>query len=135
MALSGGGITTSDPVSEIPESRKELLGFIRPDEQAHAEMPFLLDGKQEIVITHKLHDWNLLYVLNPTDHPVDVIYKMDELFGKEALFQYRFSFNDGKTVESEKISYFSDSIAPHDSVLLFVTEKPLKEKPTNLWHR
>lgn len=135
QALSGGVITTSDPVSEIPESRKELLEFIRPDEQAHAEMPFLLDGKQEIVITHKLHDWNLLYVLNPTDHPVDVIYKMDELFGKEALFQYRFNFNDGKTIESEKISYFSDSIAPHDSVLLFVTEKPLKEKPTNLWHR
>lgn len=136
QALSGGVITTSDPVTEISDNRKKLLEFIRPtDERVHGEMPFLTENRKEMVITHKLNDWNLLYVLNPTDHPIDVFYRIDELFGTKALFQYRFNLNDGKAVESEKISYFSDSIAPHDSVLLFVTEKPLTERPTNLWHR
>ena len=135
QALSGGVITTSDPVERLPERRRELLDFIKPDEKVKAEMPFLVKDREEIVITHKLHAWNLLYVLNPTDHPINVFYKTDELFGAKALFQYRFNFNDGKAIESEKISYFSDSIAPHDSVLLFVTEKPLTERPTNMWHR
>ena len=136
QALSGGIITTSDPVDSLPEDRRKLLEFIKPgDDRVHADLPFLTNGDEEMVITHKLNDWNLLFVLNPTDHPVKVLCKLDEIFGAEALFQYRFNFDDGELIESEKISYFSDSIAPHDSVLLFITEEPLHEKPSNLWCR
>lgn len=98
-------------------------------------MPFLTNDRKEIVIRHKLHDWNLLFVLNPTDQPIDVFYKMDDLFGEKALFQYRYAYNDDMHVESENCSYFSDSIAPHESVLLFITEEPLRDKPSNLWRR
>ena len=135
QAVSGGVITTSDPVSALPEKRRELLNFIKPSGKVHAELPLLTENREEIVITHKLHDWNLLYVLNPADHPVNVFYKLDELFGAKALFQYRFNIEDGKSIESEKISYFSDSISPHESVLLFITEEPLTEKPANMWGR
>ena len=132
QALSGGIITTSDPISELSEDRRKLLDFIRPGSRVHAQMPFLTEGRDEIVITHNLPDWNLLYILNPTSQPLKVSYRLDELFGGRAIFQYRFNWNDDKIL-SEKCSCFSDSLAPHESVLLFITEEPMNVKPSNLW--
>ncbi len=135
QALSGGIITTSDPVQKLSDSRRGLLEFIKPDKRVSAGMPFLTDGREEIVITHQLSDWNLLYVLNPTGHPLKVDIRTDALFGTEALFQYRFDRNDVSGTVSEKSSCFSDILAPHGSALLFVTEEPLTVKPSNLWCR
>lgn len=135
QALSGGIITTSDPVQKLSESRRKLLEFIKPDKRVSAGMPFLTDGREEIVITHQLPDWNLLYVLNPTGHPLKVDIRTDALFGTEALFQYRFDRSDETGVVSEKSSCFSDILAPHGSALLFITEEPLTVKPSNLWCR
>jgi hypothetical protein len=60
---------------------------------------------------------------------------MDELFGTEAFFQYRFDWNGGDVAASVKSEIFTDTLAPHASVLLFLTEVPMKEKPSNLWCR
>lgn len=135
QALSGGIITTSDPVTQLGEDRRRLLGFIRPDKKHSADMPYLTDDREEIVITHSLIDWNLLYVLNPTDHPMRICYRMDELFGTEAFFQYRFDWNGGDVTASGRCESFSDTLAPHTSALVFLTEEPLTEKPSNLWCR
>lgn len=86
QALSGGVITTSDPVQKLTEDRKRLLELIKPKDRVMANMPYLGNDREEIVITHHLHDWDLLYVLNPTAHPLKVDIKMDELFGPEAFF-------------------------------------------------
>ena len=134
QALSGGIITTSDPVERLTDKRKELLKFIRPAGRVSAQMPYLEDDREEIVITHQLHDWDLLYVLNPTDHPLKVDIRTDELFGSKALFQYRFDrYDDG--IAAEKSSCFSDILASHESALLFITEEPLTARPSNLWGR
>ena len=135
QALSGGIVTTSDPVHELAQSRRDLLDFIRPDEAVRAGFPYLADEREEIVITHTLHDWNLLYALNPSDHPISVHYDLAEIFGTRALFQYRLSREDDDVIMPGRGSFFSGVLAPHESVLLFITEEPLTVKPTDLWHR
>jgi hypothetical protein len=137
QALSGGIITTSDPVCRLSEDRKNLLDFIKPgSERVRADFPLITDDtSEEILITHNLIDWNLLFVLNPTDHPIRICHRMDELFGNEAFFQYRFDWNGGDVAASVKSEIFTDTLAPHSSVLLFLTEMPMNEKPSNLWCR
>lgn len=135
QALSGGIITTSDPVEKLPEDRMELLNLIRPTGRVRAMFPYLSEQREELVITHNLYDWDLLYVLNPSDHPLRVHLRMDELFGTEALFQYRYNRNDSGTITSEKKTCFDDILEPHGSALLFITKEPLREKPCSLWHR
>ncbi|MBQ6314966.1 MAG: alpha-galactosidase [Mogibacterium sp.] len=134
QALSGGIITTSDPVHLLSEDRKDLLRFIRPAGRVHAGMPCLTSDGEDLVITHHLSDWNLFYVLNPTGHTLKIHYDLAELFGT-GTFQYRFNWDDGDTIVSESCSYLSDAIGPHDSVLLFITREPMKVKPSNLWGR
>ncbi|MBQ6456883.1 MAG: alpha-galactosidase [Mogibacterium sp.] len=134
QALSGGIITTSDPVTQLSQDRQKLLSFIRPDGRVHAEFPFLTEDREEIVITHFLPDWNLFYVLNPTDHLLRIHYDLEDLFGHET-FQYRFDWNDEDLIVSEKSSCFSETLGPHESALLFITEEPMAVKPSNLWGR
>ena len=134
QALSGGIITTSDPLTQISPERRRLLDFIKPAGRVHAEFPFLTEDREEIVITHYLSDWNLFYVLNPTDHSLRIHYDLPELFGTET-FQYRFRKNDESRIVSENCSCFSGTLAPHESALLFITEGPMTVKPSNLWGR
>ncbi|MBE6042501.1 MAG: hypothetical protein E7220_08305 [Clostridiales bacterium] len=135
QAVSGGIITTSDPVYRLSEERRQLLEFIRPTVRETAEFPFLTEDREEIVITHILNDWNLLYVMNPTQHPLRVHFSMEELFGTEALFQYRFEWTDGEKSCPGSSTCFSETLAPHDSVLLFLTEEPMNGRPSNIWDR
>ncbi len=134
QALSGGIITTSDPVLDISQERRQLLDFIKPHAKASANFPLLTEDREEIVITHYLPDWNLFYVLNPTDHLLRIHYDLAEMFGTET-FQYRFDWDDDDLIVSEKCSCFSDTLAPHESALLFITEGPMTAKPSNLWSR
>ena len=135
QAFSGGVITTSDPVEKLPADRIELVGLIRPDCRVIADFPFITEGRKELVITHHLNDWDLLYVLNPSEHPLRVHLRMDELFGTEALFQYRYNRKDSGNITSEKKTCFDDILEPHGSALLFITKEPLREKPCSLWRR
>ena len=135
QALSGGIITTSDPVEKLPADRIELLKLIKPEYRVIADCPFITDDREELVITHHLNDWDLLYVLNPSERPLQVHIRMDELFGSEALFQYRYNRNDGGIITSEKKTCFDDILEPHGSALLFITKEPLREKPCSLWRR
>lgn len=135
QALSGGIITTSDPVARLSPKRKRLLRFIEPSGIATPAFPYLTDGADEIIMTHQLSDWNLVFAFNPTEHPVKVCFRLDELFGDKGWFQYRYDGEEGGTAESVRENDFLDILAPHDSLLLFVTEEALREKPANLWHR
>ncbi|MBR1743993.1 MAG: hypothetical protein IJ733_19445, partial [Lachnospiraceae bacterium] len=135
QALSGGVVTTSDPVMRLSEDRRRWLSFIRPRNKVHAEFPYLTRGAEEMVIIHRLEDWNLVFAINPTEHPVKVFFELEELFGEKNWYLYRYAWDDGREVRSEKRKDFFDVLLPHDSVLLFVTEAPIGEKPLSLWNR
>ncbi|MBQ9156761.1 MAG: alpha-galactosidase [Eubacterium sp.] len=153
QAVSGGIITTSDPVHLLSDDRKELLRFIRPDQAVKPDLPFYGSDRDELIMVHQLAQGNLLYILNPTEGPVTSIVKLDELFGDEGWYQYSYQWDDtlSDTAKQEKFCSASScqeklppeastksdlllqQIAPHDSALVFITREPLSEKPKNLW--
>ena len=137
QALSGGVISTSDPVHRLGEDRRRLLNFIRPGKPVAPEFPYLGNpgtDRPELVLLHRLPQGNLLFALNPSDTPLTVCYSLKELFGDKKWYQYRYLWDAGGECVSTRENLFVGTLAPHDSLLLFVTEQPLTEKPANLWN-
>ncbi len=128
QALSGGAVTTSDPVHEIDAERLKLLHFITPREKVNPILPFFADSREDIVLLHKLKQGNLLYVMNPTERPLTVVYHFQELFQEDEWFVRAY----GSGI-SEKRTWYAATLNPHDSVLLFLTREPLDKEPRNLW--
>lgn len=133
QAISGGCITTSDPVHLMGEDRKAILKMIRPDGKVTPEFPFLTEKHDELTMLHRLEQGNLLYILNPTDREIPVMYELEKLLGEKEWYQYRFNWDEDAAVSSIKSDLFLERIAPHNSVLLFITKEPLTARPSNLW--
>ena len=132
QALSGGVVSTSDPVHRMSRERKDLLKMVQPHTFVTPEYPFLASGQRVITLTHRLDQGFLLFVMNPTEEAQAVFYRLSKLFGEENLYQYRMDWNDDE-VRSVQEDLFCDSLAPHSSALLFVSRDPLSSKPANLW--
>lgn len=128
QALSGGAITTSDPIYRIAKDRIELLRFIVPKGKVCPEFPYLTENREDILLIHKLKKGNLLYALNPSDRPLTVVYYFKELFEQKEWYVTEYG-ND----MSEKSSLYVATLKPHDAVLIFLTESPMQEFPKNLW--
>ena len=133
QALSGGAVSTSDPVHRLGDDRKRLLRLVEPHGMVTPELPYFSTERRELVLTHRLQQGNLLFVMNPTDAPLTVFYRLSELFGNENWYQYQYDWTeDGVTSVQDDV--FAATLAPHGSALVFVTREPLREKPSNLWH-
>ncbi len=128
QALSGGAVTTSDPVHKIAPERMKLLRFITPKEKVSPQFPYFAKDRQEIVILHSLRQGKLLFAMNPGEGPLTVIYFFGEITGEKEWYVRK--YND--TV-SEKKEFYTQVLQPHESVLLFLTRKPLEKEPENLW--
>ena len=133
QALSGGIVSTSDPVHRLGSDRTELLNLVQPSGIHTPELPLFGSSHREFVITHSLPQGNLLFVMNPTDEELTVACRLQALFGENNWYQYRYCWEDAG-VESVQENFFADTLAPHASALLFVTREPLQEKPANLWN-
>lgn len=131
QALSGGAVSTSDPVHLLSEDRKELLRLVRPAGNAVPEIPFSGTDRAELILLHRLPQGNLLYILNPTDSPVLSALRLPELLGGKNWYLYRYNW-DGDSV-SVRQDFFMETLPPHASTLLFLTEQPLAQKPRSLW--
>ncbi|MBR1660174.1 MAG: alpha-galactosidase, partial [Oscillospiraceae bacterium] len=81
QALSGGAVSTSDPVERLGEDRMKLLRFVQPREKVTPSFPFFGEKRKELLLCHRLRQGNLLFVLNPTDEPLTVACRLRELFG------------------------------------------------------
>lgn len=128
QALSGGAVTTSDPIHRIGEDRRELLRFIIPDGKVRPRLPYLGQDRDDVVLVHELKQGKLLYSLNPTDRPLTVVYRFGEFFDKKEWYVRRYG-SEG----TEKSPLFTTVLQPHDSVLLFLTGEPLEAEPKNMW--
>lgn len=128
QALSGGVVTTSDPVHRLSEERLELLHFIAPKDKVRPLFPYLGQERDDIVLVHRLKQGNLLYAMNASERPLTVFYDFSELFDTQKFCVYRYGSGDlGKT------GYYTGVLMPHECVLLFLTERPLGHAPKNLW--
>ena len=133
QALSGGAVSTSDPVQRLGDDRRRLLHLTEPRFAVAPELPYFGTERRELVLTHRLEQGNLLFVMNPTDAPLTVFYRLSELFGAENWYQYQYDWEEDG-VMSVQDGVFAATLAPHGSALVFVTREPLPEKPSNLWH-
>ena len=133
QALSGGITATSDPLHRLDERAMALLRMIKPTEDAHKpSLPHLEEECEERVVCHSLPQGQLLYVLNPADHPLTVAVHFDRYFpGTDQKLWYVRRWHRG-ACEQPKTSY-DTVLRPHESMLLFLTERPLVKEPENLW--
>ena len=133
QALSGGAVSTSDPVIRLGEDRKHLLKLITPHGEVTPKLPYFGAPRPELVLTHQLKQGNLLFVMNPTAAPLTVFYRLSELFGENNLYQYQYDWEEDG-VASVKDDVFAAVLPPHGSALAFITAEPLEKKPSNLWN-
>ena len=133
QALSGGAVSTSDPVRRLSEDRRQLLKLVEPHGAVTPELPHFGTERRELVLTHRLEQGNLLFVMNPTDAPLTVFCRLSERFGNENWYQYQYDWEEDG-VASVQNDVFAATLAPHGSALVFATREPLREKPSNLWH-
>ena len=132
QAISGGVVSTSDPVHLLGEDRKRLLKLVEPhDHVTPQNRCFGLDRK-ELIITHSLRQGNILFIMNPTDEPLTVVQRMSDLFGKDCKWHIGHLDLSGAW-SSEQEDLFAQTIMPHQSKLMFVTKEPLRSAPENLW--
>lgn len=133
QALSGGIVSTSDPIHRLGADRKALLRLIEPGGKVTPALPYFGEKRPELVLAHQLPQGNLLYVLNPTDAPLTVCCRLTVLFGEENWYQYRYD-REEDSVASVQSDLFIETLAPHASALVFITRAPLTAKPSNLWN-
>ncbi len=128
QALSGGVVTTSDPIHKLSNERFELLRFITPRKKIRPLFPYLTQKRDDIVLIHQLEQGNMLYTMNTSDKPITVFYNFSEFFGAKQWYTYQYGNGD-----MGKCTYYTTNLMPHECALLFLTEKPLEHTPKNLW--
>lgn len=132
QALSGGVITTSDPVHRLQKDRQELLSFIRPKGLVDPIFPELAGEKEDVVILHHLPQGTICYALNPTEHPITEVVRFKDIFQGKEGFVYAYSFSEDEVI-SQREEIHVQTLPAHGFMLLFLTEEPLSTKPANLW--
>lgn len=162
QAISGGIVTTSDPLHRLGGESLKLLSFIRPDEEKHRpEVPGLNGTYQTLMMTHQLKQGSLLYLLNATSKDILEQVDLSELFGKSGQYcleheesetapEHGIDLADGLAGAGKTPVYDADrcsarhivgrsgdrifvSLKPHECALFFLTDQRLRKRPGNLW--
>ena len=134
QALSGGAVSTSDPIGSLSADRKRLLRFVEPKGAVTPELPYLGQRRRELVFLHRLsREKSLLFVLNPTEEPLTVAFRFAELLGEGSWYRTAMDW-EAEAPESVREEVWLETLAPHASALLFLTERPLERLPENLWN-
>lgn len=132
QALSGGVVSTSDPVDRLSKERRDLLQMVEPHGKVRAELPYFGQNRKELVLIHHLSQGKLLFIMNPTDQAVTVYERLSDLFGDQEWYQHRYQWN-GEDVNPQINDLVLLTLEAHSSELFFITDKPLEKKPDNLW--
>ena len=133
QAISGGAISTSDPLQRMSEDRRELLGFIWPKEKVVPSLPHFGSDEKLLVMTHRLKQGGLVFAMNPADEPVTFFCEIEEWFGDKLRYQYRYEWEKDAFSGSVLKPYIAQTLKPHESLLVFASDKPLGKKPSNIW--
>ena len=133
QALSGGAVSTSDPVHLMSESRKELLRFVIPH---GVHTPEILTDPEDpalLILLHRLPQGNILFVLNRGQDVLTYKTSLPALFGPETRYVYSYSSEAGSETASVPETDLSCELQAHECALYFITEKALTRRPENLW--
>ena len=128
QAMSGGVITTSDPVHEIAEDRRRLLELIRPSYITRSNYPYWQEKRDEEIITADTKSGKLAYFFNPTPKSTTVPCDWKKLLGDTNWHLFRLH---GTPAHAEKVPYVI--IPAQSGVLFFASREELMEEPRNMW--
>lgn len=130
QAVSGGVVTCSDPLQQLSKERQEFFRFLRPGtEKQTPQLPYFGENREELVLTHRLEQGNLLFVMNPTDRKITEVYDLKELFAEDGWYVRKWKEKEDSVQESRLFL----TLKPHESALFFLTKAPLDREPENLW--
>ncbi len=122
------------------------------------EFPYLGQDRKELLAILRLKQGNVVFVMNPTEEPLTVFFRLEDFFGEGDWYQYRYEFEEKdepvfpasaslyRNSERQKSTLigeekpisvkdgvFASRLSPHSSALVFVTREALREKPMNIW--
>lgn len=128
QAISGGVITTSDPVHEISPDRRKLLELIRPHYHVRNNYPYWSHARDEEIITADTESGKLAYFFNPTPKDITVPCDWEKILGDTEWQLFRLH---GDSAPAEKIPFVT--IPAQSGVLFFASREKLSSEPRNMW--
>ena len=128
QAVSGGLITTSDPIHLMAPDRQELLRFIVPKGIYNPILPCLEDSNPVIVMLHELKQGWLAFFMNPTDQAAICPCEWVKWLGDDS---WRLRKRHGGSAAITDVPYVK--IASHECCLYFVSREEICKEPENLW--
>ena len=128
QAMSGGVITTSDPVHELSAERQNLLRLIRPRGLVRSRFPYWQDKRDDVIITADAEQGKLAYFFNPT--PRDMIIPCDwaHILGDGSWHLRKLRGGESTTHETNYVE-----VPAQSGVLFFASKQALAREPINLW--
>ncbi len=128
QAMSGGVITTSDPIHKIAEDRRKLLELIRPSYITRAEFPYWHEKRDEEIITAETKNSKLAYFFNPSSRDITVPCDWNKILGDTDWNLFRLH---GTSAPAANIPYVT--IPAQSGILFFASREELNTEPTNMW--
>lgn len=132
QALSGCTTSTSDPLHLISRDRYEFYRFVIPPKPIKPIVPFLEQGRKEVVLSHRLSGGRrIVFIFNVTEEERVFKYTLRELTGDEKVWMTRWGCKEeyGGPVER-----FSVRIPAHGYALYFANvDGPVKGNCKSLW--
>lgn len=128
QAMSGGVITTSDPIHAIAQERRDLLRLIRPRDLVQPEYPdWQNDGDVKIVV-NRTSQGAVVYFFNPTARDTTLACDWNRILGDGEWSLRRLH---GESMQSARLACLT--VPAQSGVLFFASKTPLDHEPRNLW--
>ena len=129
QAISGGVITTSDPVHKLSPQRRALLRLIKPEGIVRPEFPFWQEQRDEKIITAKLPQGALAFFFNPSNRDITLACDWDHILGDSDWHLLRLH---GASAPASAIPCLT--VPAQSGILFFASRSPLDREPENMWN-
>lgn len=129
QAISGGVITTSDPVHSLTPDRRALLKLIKPEGIVRPEFPYWQEEMDVKVITAKLRQGALAFFFNPTNRDITLACQWKRILGDDNWHLLRLH-GDGAPASAIPCL----TVPAQSGALFFASRAPLAHEPENLWN-
>ncbi|MBQ4088523.1 MAG: alpha-galactosidase [Clostridia bacterium] len=128
QAISGGVITTSDPVHLIAPDRRALLELICPRGVVKSAYPYWQEDRAEEIITADTTGGKLAYFFNPTSRDLTIPTDWAHILG-DTDWQLLKLHGDSKPAHDIPCI----TVPAQSGVLFFASREKLAAEPRNMW--
>jgi len=132
QGILGGVVCTSAPFHEIAKQRLDLWNFLRPGNSPRSACLPFLGQERKLLVAARQHEkrkaWALL-VFNPGEDSVTEAVALKDAVGKESATVFQWTW-DGPAVPIGQRDILFPDLAPHDSILYYISETGEGPSPT-----